>query len=568
MAAPETSSKSSSPSLRASAARRPAAGLWLALLCLAVWLPGFASLPVVDRDESRFLLAARGMVESGDLWVPRLGDRPRLEKPPLATWLQAATIGLATGGEPARDAPWMGRLPSLLAALATVLAIWRLGGRWIDPRASWLGALLLGLSPLVVSQVRQARADLVLLLPTTLCLFALGSVWRFARRGRPIPPRTLFVFWFALLAGVLAKGPITPWIVVATVAGIAWRGPAGRRWEWLARLRPVYGSVALLGIVALLVGLQSREAGGALLAATAYRETIGRIVTGVDGHFAPPGLHALLAPALLWPGSLGLFGGLGWSWRGARGQRGGAGRPASRFLLAWALPAWLGFELAATKLPHYPLPLYVPLLLLSARWLLRLAARSPVAWPRRLRFPLFVWQALPPAVLPASVAALAWLSVGSTWLAAGLAAATAIPLVAAARAARSRPTRALGWALLGWAIALIAAGLLLPRWQAPWIANRLAAAVRSADPDADRPLADAAWREASLPLLTRRPVARLRPQEVDAWLTTHPAGLALIRADDARRWRVLSTVEGIDPVHGRRVELALVTGPAEPPPLP
>ena len=228
------------PDLRLSAAeaRRPLAGLGLAGLCLLVWLPGFAALPAVDRDESRFLLAARTMAASGDWVVPHLDDRPRLEKPPLATWLQAATVVVATGGHPERDRPWMGRLSSLLAALATVLALWRLGGRLVDPRAAWLAALLLGLSPLVVSQTHQARADLILLLPSTLCLLALARVWRSARRGRQPPTRAVVTFWLALMAAVLAKGPITPWIVAATVVGLAVAEPAGRRWRWLAALAP------------------------------------------------------------------------------------------------------------------------------------------------------------------------------------------------------------------------------------------------------------------------------------------------------------------------------------------
>jgi 4-amino-4-deoxy-L-arabinose transferase-like glycosyltransferase len=39
---------------------------------------------------------------------------------------------------------------------------------------------------------------------------------------------------------------------------------------------------------------------------------------------------------------------------------------AVRFLLAWLVPAWIILELAPTKLPHYPLPLYPALALLCA----------------------------------------------------------------------------------------------------------------------------------------------------------------------------------------------------------
>ena len=52
--------------------RRPR--LWLVLLCLLFWLPGFFSIPPGDRDESRFAQASRQMVESGDYVRIRLGE--------------------------------------------------------------------------------------------------------------------------------------------------------------------------------------------------------------------------------------------------------------------------------------------------------------------------------------------------------------------------------------------------------------------------------------------------------------------------------------------------------------
>ena len=550
-------------SRRASEARRPLAGLALGLTCLVVWLPGFVALPAVDRDESRFLLAARTMATTGDWWLPHLGDRPRLEKPPLATWLQAGTILLATGGEPRHDAPWMGRLPSLLAALATVLALWRVGGRLVDPRAAWLAALLLGLSPLVVSQTHQARADLVLLLPSTLCLLALARVWRSARRGGRPPTAAVLTFWLALLCAVLAKGPITPWIVIATAAGLAAGEATGHRLRWLRSLRVGPGLATIAAILGILVWEQSRAVGLDVLSSTAYRETVGRVLGGLDGHFAPPGLHTLLAPVLLWPGSLGLFGALAWSWRKARpgGRRGAS--PSCRFLLAWALPAWLGFELAATKLPHYPLPLHVPLLLLAARWLLRLAARRPILWPGWLRWPLIAWQVVPAAALPVGLGAIVALATGSRLLALAAAGIALALLGCAAASVRRRPLRALAWALAGWGCVAVTLGFVLPRWSAPWTAVRLAAAVDAADPTGSRPLADAAWGEASLPLLTRRPVVRLSADAVPSWLATHPGALAVMPAAEVGETTVLAGVEGFDLVHGRWVALALIA--ASPP---
>ena len=49
--------------------------LALSLLCLALYLPGLAALPPMDRDESRFIQATRQMLESGDF--PAYGPAAR-----------------------------------------------------------------------------------------------------------------------------------------------------------------------------------------------------------------------------------------------------------------------------------------------------------------------------------------------------------------------------------------------------------------------------------------------------------------------------------------------------------
>ena len=124
--------------------RKPAVG-WELILVLAVsaaallpgvGLPGLGGLPVVDRDEARFAQASRQMLESSTLegWiVPRVGDRPRLNKPPLIYWMQSGVAWVATGGDPSMDRIWMYRLPSVLAALFAAGLTWWLGRRMFGP---------------------------------------------------------------------------------------------------------------------------------------------------------------------------------------------------------------------------------------------------------------------------------------------------------------------------------------------------------------------------------------------------------------------------------------------------
>src|SRR6516162_572898 len=57
------------------------ASLWLVVVCLVAFLPGFFTIPPVDRDEARFAQATKQMLESGDYVDIRFQDESRYKKP-------------------------------------------------------------------------------------------------------------------------------------------------------------------------------------------------------------------------------------------------------------------------------------------------------------------------------------------------------------------------------------------------------------------------------------------------------------------------------------------------------
>jgi 4-amino-4-deoxy-L-arabinose transferase-like glycosyltransferase len=59
----------------------------VALVCM---LPGLASLPPSNRDESRFAQPTEQMIETSHYVDIRLQDQARYQKPIGAYWLQAA----------------------------------------------------------------------------------------------------------------------------------------------------------------------------------------------------------------------------------------------------------------------------------------------------------------------------------------------------------------------------------------------------------------------------------------------------------------------------------------------
>ena len=85
----------------------PAGLLAVLLTVLVLALPGFFSLPPVDRDEVLFSQASRQMLETGDFIDIRFADQPRYKKPVGIYWMQAAAAAVTPGlvGDPSVSAP-------------------------------------------------------------------------------------------------------------------------------------------------------------------------------------------------------------------------------------------------------------------------------------------------------------------------------------------------------------------------------------------------------------------------------------------------------------------------------
>src|SRR5260370_22816944 len=95
----------------------------LLAVALLGFLPGFSSIPPIDRDEARFAQATKQMVESGDSVDIRFQDEVRYKKPVGVYWLQAAVVktAKALGLPGALTTIWLYRIPSLLGSTGAVL---------------------------------------------------------------------------------------------------------------------------------------------------------------------------------------------------------------------------------------------------------------------------------------------------------------------------------------------------------------------------------------------------------------------------------------------------------------
>jgi 4-amino-4-deoxy-L-arabinose transferase-like glycosyltransferase len=364
--------------------------LLLAGACLFLLNLGGPSL--WDVDEGRNSTAAGEMWQSGDWLVPKFNGRLRVDKPALLYWLQAEAYALFGMTE------FAARLPSALAALLTVLLCYELGRRLFTAETGLLGGLVLASSPMVCAAARFANPDALLNLCSVLTLF-------FFWRGYPGGGW----FWFVSTGvasglGVLAKGPVG----LVLPAGVI-----GLFLLWNRNLRVLWDRRLLLGVVAfslvalpwyILVAIETRAR---FLQGFLMSHNVDRYLNPKENHAGSMLYYPLVmligfAPWSFFLGFLAWYGGWSavrrpWSWTRQWWQRardhGGdepsrseeaaqraAGltpavnpelAPAYRFLLCWIGLYLIFFSIAATKLPNYILPIYVPLALLLGRFLER-----------------------------------------------------------------------------------------------------------------------------------------------------------------------------------------------------
>ncbi len=344
---------------------RPLAAL--VLIALLAWLPGFFTLPPLDRDEGRFAQASKQMLETGDFVSIRLGEEARDQKPVGTYWLQAASTALFSNILPNDDALktiWTYRIPSLAGGFAALFLTFWMTRSFAPAETAFFAALLLGSSLLLMVETKIAKTD-AFLLGTIVATQAIAlRVYLHARTPLevPTPSRALVLLgWAAFAAGILIKGPIIILITGATLLGL---GLWDRKWRWLAALRPVSGLTLVLLLVlpwAIAIGIATD---GAFYANSLGGDFASKLTGGQETHGAPPGYYTVLSFVTFWPASLVLLPGVLFAFRHRK-------EPAIRFLIVWAGVTWIMFEAAPTKLPHYVLPAYPALAVMGALWLTR-----------------------------------------------------------------------------------------------------------------------------------------------------------------------------------------------------
>ncbi|WP_445145280.1 ArnT family glycosyltransferase [Dyella sp. Tek66A03] len=336
---------------------------WLLMLfALVVIGMGIGLRDPWPSDEPRFTLAAKQMVESGDWLFPHRGSELYADKPPMLMWTEAASYVLSGSWRMAF------LLPSLLAALGTMLLVYDLGRRLWNRQVGLYAAAALLITFQFVYQTKRAQIDPLVMFAITAANWGLllhmlkGPNWR--------------AYWFGCFCaglGVITKGvgilSLLLLIPYAAAARWQWHGVArmgpGAWWRWPLGLVALLAAIGLW-LVPMLLGAHAHgndPAYTAYINDILFHQTAGRYGKSWDHHhpvlfYVPIVLFSWLPLSLTYPGTLPRW------WRALKAKD-------ARILLplCWILLVLVFFSIPKGKRDVYIMPAVPMLALITAPYL-------------------------------------------------------------------------------------------------------------------------------------------------------------------------------------------------------
>jgi len=324
--------------------------IFLLVAFCAVWFYALGARTLVPTDEGRYAEMGREMVTTNDWITPRLNGIKYFEKPPLQTWMNAATFKVFGLGE------WQARLWTGLCGLLGIALVALAGRRLYGGAVAFSAAAILGSSFLwaALGHVNTLDMGLAGMMTLTLCSLLI------AQRNDALPAERrnwMLACWAGMALAVLSKGLIG---IVLPGAVLVLYTLLARDWAIWRRLHLVAGLLLFFAITVpwfVLVSLRNPEFAWFFF----VHEHLQRFTSKVH-HRAGPMYYFIPILALgLMPWLATLPQAL---WHARRDSA--AGFQPKILLATWAVFIFVFFSVSGSKLPSYILPIFPALALLIA----------------------------------------------------------------------------------------------------------------------------------------------------------------------------------------------------------
>jgi len=207
------------------------------VLGLLVFFWGLGDIGLMSFNEARRALPAQAMFLQGDWLLPHLNGELYLAKPPLLYWLAASASFLFGAAN-----EWAVRLPSALAAAATVWMVYRYALRQFGAWPALFSAQLLIANVTFAMFARRAEIEMLL---TALCAGALLAAIHYIREGGS--RKWIYLSYLLLALAMLTKGPLVLLFVTLPLLLVAIYQKDQRCWEVL-RSPLGWGIFVLVGL--------------------------------------------------------------------------------------------------------------------------------------------------------------------------------------------------------------------------------------------------------------------------------------------------------------------------------
>ncbi|MBI1997032.1 MAG: glycosyltransferase family 39 protein [Deltaproteobacteria bacterium] len=328
---------------------------FLAALCCWVIFQNLGAAHLFEPDEGRNAERARELLVLNNWAIPHENFLPALDKTIFLYWLIAIAYKLFGVSE------WSARLPSALAALGCLLLVYKFArDRWGNWVALW-STLILLTNIQFFFYSRLVIFDMTLTFLTTLALIEYSQA---LDTGDPHSrPRHIVLMSAAMGLATLAKGPIgalLPAMVVFFHLLLL------RRWAFLTWRNLLLGGIVFSAIVAPWAGWTETKHPG-YLRYFFWEENVLRFLTPHFQRGEPWYYFIIVLACGFFPWSLLLPSTIKNTWTKSLAKD-------NLFLILWSVVPFLFFSASNSKLPHYILPIFPALSIMTGRYINAISA--------------------------------------------------------------------------------------------------------------------------------------------------------------------------------------------------